>query len=152
MKSTKDIIKEIHSIPLYRDNNELKNLLELFSPTHKQVIAFIYKDDNRLMIACKHPLGLQELKKDSNIKNIKDLLKTFLKFHPDSNLGEISDVKFFVATEYMKKKRAREEKMRVNLEIPPYYEKSSGKFRNNIKNSEISKLFEEIRETIIARK
>lgn len=152
MKSTKDIIKEIHNLPLYSQNVDLQDLLKLFSPAHQQVIAFIYKKDNLLMIACKHPLGLLELKRDSSIKNIKELLKMLLKFRPNSNLNEISDIKFFVASDYMKKKEVRKDRLKIALKIEPYYEKSSGKFKNNIKNQEIAKIFEEIRKAIIARK
>lgn len=152
MKSTKDIIREIHNLPLYCQNANLQDLFGLFSPTHRQVIAFIYKKDNLLMIACKHPLGLLELKKDSNIKIIKELLKTFVKFRPNSNLSEISDIKFFVATEYMKKKEKFKKRVELSLKVEPYIEKSDGKFINNIKNEANSKLFEEIRGLILARK
>ncbi|NLY03722.1 MAG: hypothetical protein GXZ15_02605 [Campylobacter sp.] len=152
MKSTKDIIKEIHSFPLYRDNEDLKNLFKLFKPTHQKVIAFIYKKDDILMIACKHPLGLQELKRDSSIKTIKELLKTFIKFTPNSNLDKISDIKFFVASEYMKKWQKREDILKISLKISPYYEKSRGEFKNNLQNPKNHEILEEIREIILARK
>ena len=152
MKSTKDIIKEIQNSPLYDKIRDLQNFTRCLSNAHQQVIAFIYVKDSILFIACKHNLGLQELKRDSNINLIKELLKTYAKFRPLSNLKEVKDIKFFDATEYMKKRRKKEQLLKKALEIKPYYELSKGKFKNNIKNPEIYAKFEEIRELILAFK
>ncbi|NLK66325.1 MAG: hypothetical protein GX282_02500 [Campylobacteraceae bacterium] len=150
MKSTKDIINEIQKSPLYDKIRDLQNFLKLLSPTHQQVIAFIYIKERTLFIACKHNLGLQELKRDSNINLIKELLKTYVKLKPLSNLREVSDVKFFVATEFMAKRRKKEELLKKAMEIKPYFELSKGKFKNNIKDEKIHAKFEEIRELILA--
>ena len=81
MKSAKEIISHIKTDPLYTSFTDRADFLNLFSATHKSLIAFIYIKENILMIALKHPLGKVELKKDSNINLIKDLLKMFVKFH-----------------------------------------------------------------------
>lgn len=150
MKSTEDIITEIQKSPLYDKIRDLRNFLEMLNPTHRQVIAFIYIKDGTLFIACKHNLGLQELKRDSNINLIKELLKTYIKLKPLSNLKEVRDIKFFVASRYMKKIKQRDDMIKKALMTKPYYELSNGKFKNNIKNQKIHAIFEEIRELILA--
>ena len=67
MKSAKNIIEEIQTSPLFNDVNDKRKFLSLLSKTHQKLIAFIYLKDQILYFACKHNVGLQELKKDSNI-------------------------------------------------------------------------------------
>ncbi|MSN95796.1 hypothetical protein F1B92_01055 [Campylobacter sp. FMV-PI01] len=161
MKNTKDIVREIHKTPLYDEIKDLQDFFNCLSPTHKEVTAFIYlkKEDknqevpNLLMFACKHNAGLQELKRDSSIKNIKYLLNLFIKVRPVSKLNKIKDVKFFVATNYMKRQQKALKNIQNTIsQIPPYFEKSNGKFKNNFKDENLYNKFEEIRKIILASK
>lgn len=151
MKSAKNIIEEIQTSPLFNDVNDKRKFLSLLSKTHQKLIAFIYLKDQILYFACKHNVGLQELKKDSNINLIKELLKTYIKFHPDSNLNEIKDIRFFVASKFMKKKEKIKEIFKINLP-PKFIDPSNGEFKNNIKDKKNHALFEEIRKLILANK
>lgn len=151
MKSAKNIIEEIQTSPLFNDVNDKRKFLNLLSKTHQKLIAFIYLKDQILYFACKHNVGLQELKKDSNINLIKELLKTYIKFHPDSNLNGIKDIKFFVASKFMKKKEKIKEIFKINLP-PKFIDPSNGEFKNNIKDKKNHALFEEIRKLILANK
>ncbi|PSM51965.1 hypothetical protein CBLAS_0500 [Campylobacter blaseri] len=153
MKSAKCVITEIQNSTLYKNYEDLNDFLKLFSQTHQKVIAFIYQKNEILYIACKHNAGLQELKRDSNIKNIKDLLKMFLMARPNSELKNASDIRIFVATNYMKRKIKMMQTLQKERETQHiYYEKSSGKFKNNIKDKKAFEIFEEIRKLIIASK
>ena len=151
MKSAKNIIEEIQTSPLFNDVNDKRKFLSLLSKTHQKLIAFIYLKDQILYFACKHNVGLQELKKDSNINLIKELLKTYIKFHQDSNLNGIKDIKFFVASKFMKKKEKIKEIFKINLP-PKFIDPSNGEFKNNIKDKKNHALFEEIRKLILANK
>ena len=82
---------------------------------------------------------------------IKELLKTYIKFHPDSNLNGIKDIKFFVASKFMKKKEKIKEIFKINLP-PKFIDPSNGEFKNNIKDKKNHALFEEIRKLILANK
>lgn len=151
MKSAKYVISEIQNSNLYKNFKDLNDFLKLFSQTHQKIIAFIYQKNEILYIACKHNAGLQELKRDSNIKNIKDLLKMFLNFSPESELKNINDVRIFVATNFMQRKiKMMQSLQKQNEQNYVYYEKSKGEFKNNFKDKEAFKIFEEIRELIIA--
>ncbi|AKT90211.1 hypothetical protein CUREO_0331 [Campylobacter ureolyticus RIGS 9880] len=151
MKSAKNIIEEIQTSPLFNDINDKRKFLSLLSKTHQKLIAFIYLKDQILYFACKHNVGLQELKKDSNINLIKELLKTYIKFHPDSNLNGIKDIRFFVASKFMKKKEKIKEIFKINLP-PKFADPSNGEFKNNIRDKKNHALFEEIRKLILANK
>ena len=151
MKSAKEIISHIKTDPLYASFTDRAEFIGLLSATHKSLIAFIYIKEEILFIAVKHPMGLQELKRDSNINLIKDLLKMFVKFRPNSEFSTVKDIKFFVADRFMQKK-FKFKKTEPKDEIPPYFEKSKGKFKNEIKNPQIYQIFEEIRELILANR
>ena len=153
MKSAKEIISHIKTDPLYTSFTDRADFLNLFSATHKSLIAFIYIKENILMIALKHPLGKVELKKDSNINLIKDLLKMFVKFRPNSEFASVKDIKFFVADRFMAKKyKFKNPNLSEKKEILPYSEKSKGKFKNDIKDEKIHAIFEEIRGLILANR
>ncbi|CZE47949.1 hypothetical protein [Campylobacter geochelonis] len=149
MKSAKTIIEDIQRSPLYEKIRDLHDFYLLLSQTHQKIIAFIYQKDEILFIACKHNLGVQELKRDSNINNIKGLLKIFLSIKQTSSLRTISDIKFFVATKYMQNLAKKAQNLTKANELPPYVEKSEGKFQNRIEDPQIHAIFEEIRELII---
>lgn len=150
MKSAKDIISHIKRDPLYNNLNEISEFFGLFSDKDKKLIAFIYIKEADLMIALKHPLGLQELKRDSSINFIKYLLNIYTKHNPTSKLAQIQNIKFFVADKYMKKIQAL--KSVPKEDIAPAYEPSFGKFQNRMKNIEIYQIFEEIRKIILANR
>lgn len=148
MKSVKDVISHIKKDPLYLSMYQKREFLELLLEK-KQLIAFIYiKDEKILMIALKHPLGLQELRRDSNINLIKDLLKIYNSIKADSIFAKIEDVKFFVADRAMKRKEKALNSQKI--EKKPCVEISEGKFQNRIKDEKIHRIFEEIREVILA--
>lgn len=151
MKSAKSIIKEIQTSPLYDSINDKRKFLSLLSKTHQKLIAFIYTKNQILYFACKHNAGLQELKRDSNINLIKELLKTYVKFHPKSNLKEVKDIRFFVASKFMKKKKKIKEIFKLNLP-PKFIDPSNGKFKNHIKDEKTHVMLEEIRKLILANK
>ena len=152
MKSAKEIISHIKSNPSspYNRSLERKKFTNfIFSPIHRKLVSFVYIKNEILMIALKHPSGLQELKNDSNINLIKYLLKKFANFFPNSEFANIKDIKFFISNQSYKKEKF------INFEPEKpkiYIEKSLGKFKNDIKDEKIHAIFEEIREIILANK
>ena len=152
-KSIKQIITHVQNSPLYAKFRVRSDFIKVLPKPWQKLIAFIYTKENVLMIAVKHPLGLQELKRDSSIKLIKDILKIFARTHKFSEFSENMEVKFFIPTRTMSKKRKQELARFAHSNsdiIAP--EKSQGKFANNIKDEKIHKIFEEIREIIIANR
>lgn len=149
MKSVREIISHLKNDPLFHKLRDRHDFLNLFDKKDKDLISFLYIKDGILFIALKHPIGLLELKRDSNINLIKELLNVFLIARPNSEFAEVCDIKFFVADKVQK----RREKLTLNSpEIPPFIEPSEGKFINKCKDPELFKIFEEIREKILANR
>ena len=119
----------------------------------RRIIAFIYVREGDLMIALKHPLGLQELKRDSNINLIKDVLKRFVVARETAELCGVREIKIFVASRLMNKRRAQAFKMSMRRSSEIFSpERSNGGFKNKIQDPQIYKIFEEIRGLILANR
>nr|WP_314234507.1 hypothetical protein [uncultured Campylobacter sp.] len=119
----------------------------------QRLIAFIYVKDGILMIAAKHPAGLCELKRDSNINLIKDVLKRFVAARETAELCGVRDIKFFVADRVMSRRRAQIYKAHLRRSskiLSP--ERAKGEFKNKIQDPQIYKIFEEIRGLILANR
>ena len=119
----------------------------------QRLIAFIYVKDGILMIAAKHPAGLCELKRDSNINLIKDVLKRFVAARETAELCGVREIKFFVADRVMSRRRAQIYKVHLRpggkiLSL----ERAKGEFTNKIQDPQIYKIFEEIRGLILANR
>ena len=152
-KSIKQIIAHVKNSPLYAKFRARESFIKILPKNWQKIIAFIYTKNDILMIAVKHPAGLQELKRDSSIKLIKDILKIFASVHKFGEFHADMDVKIFVATKTMSKKRKQElAQKKASSSDVRVAEKSQGKFANNIKDEKIHKIFEEIREIIIANR
>ena len=105
------------------------------------------------MIALKHPLGLQELKRDSNIKFIKELLSLFVRSYPACEFSAVKEIKFFVADRVMSRRRAQIYKAHLRLGSKILSsERAKGEFTNKIQDPQIYKIFEEIRGLILANR
>ncbi len=133
-----------------RERGEFLAILPL---SWQRLIAFIYVKDGILMIAAKHPAGLCELKRDSNINLIKDVLKRFVAARETAELCGVRDIKFFVADRVMSRRRAQIYKAHLprNGEILSL-ERAKGEFKNKIQDPQIYKIFEEIRGLILANR
>ncbi|WP_297893690.1 hypothetical protein [uncultured Campylobacter sp.] len=119
----------------------------------QRLIAFIYVKDGILMIAAKHPAGLCELKRDSNINLIKDVLKRFVAARETAELCGVREIKFFVADRVMSRRRAQFYKahLRRSSKILSS-ERAKGEFENKIQDPQICRVFEEIRGLILANR
>ena len=105
------------------------------------------------MIALKHPLGLQELKRDSNINLIKDVLKRFVAARETAELCGVREIKFFVADRVMSRRRAQIYKAHLRRDGEALSsERAKGEFKNKIQDPQIYKIFEEIRGLILANR
>ena len=153
MKSTKDIISHIRKDPLFASMSDRIEFMRLLPINWRRIIAFIYVREGDLMIALKHPLGLQELKRDSNIKFIKELLSLFVRSYPACEFSAVKEIKFFVADRVMSRRRAQIYKahLRRSSEILSS-ERAKGEFKNKIQDPQIYKIFEEIRGLILANR
>ena len=119
----------------------------------QRLIAFIYVKDGILMIAAKHPAGLCELKRDSNINLIKDVLKRFVAARETAELCGVREVKIFVASRLMNKRRVQAFKMSMRRSSKILSsERAKGEFENKIQDPQIYKIFEEIRGLILANR
>lgn len=119
----------------------------------RRIIAFIYVREGDLMIALKHPLGLQELKRDSNIKFIKELLSLFVRSYPACEFSAVKEIKFFVADRVMSRRRAQIYKAHLRLDGEALsLERAKGEFKNKIQDPQIYRAFEEIRGLILANR
>ena len=133
-----------------RERGEFLAILPL---SWQRLIAFIYVKDGILMIAAKHPAGLCELKRDSNINLIKDVLKRFVAARETAELCGVREIKFFVADRVMRRRRAQIYKahLRRSSKILSS-ERAKGEFTNKIQDPQIYKIFEEIRGLILANR
>ncbi|MGB2552939.1 hypothetical protein ACPF04_07135 [Campylobacter sp. MOP51] len=145
MKDAKFIINHIANNPFFyklKNQSECAKFVKLLSLNHQRIIAFCYVKNSILFFALKHPLGLQEFKRDSNINMLKGLLKIYASANEGSILGQISDIKFFVTKNLRFSATPKIPKKQI------YIEKSKGKFINLAKNPQIHAKFENIREAI----
>lgn len=145
MKDAKSIINHIVNNPSYKElknHSECGNFMKLLGKNFNSLIKFCYVKNNILFFALLHPAGLQELKKDSSIKMIRSLLKTYNNFNKNSILSNILDIKFFIVKD-LKFKNTKPLKSQI-LHIEP----SCGNFINLAKNKEIYEKFEKIRQII----
>lgn len=153
MKSTKDIISHIRKDPLFASMSDRIEFMRLLPINWRRIIAFIYVREGDLMIALKHPLGLQELKRDSNIKFIKELLSLFVRSYPACEFSAVKEIKFFVADRVMSRRRAQIYKAHLRLDGEALsLERAKGEFKNKIQDPQIYRAFEEIRGLILANR
>lgn len=156
MKSTKDIISHIRKDPLFASMSDRVEFMRLLPINWRRIIAFIYVREGDLMIALKHPLGLQELKRDSNIKFIKELLSLFVRSYPECEFSAVKEIKFFVADKFAKRLRKANGALNLSNFAAPIaarsLERSRGKFKNVVKDPQIYRAFEEIRGLILANR
>ncbi|MCD8212842.1 MAG: hypothetical protein LUC34_02110 [Campylobacter sp.] len=147
MKDAEFLIEHIYKNPLFKElksANECRKLVSFMSKTHQNLIAFCYVRGNIIFFALKHPLALQELKRDSSIFMIKDLLKAFVKTDETSIFKSVEEIKFFITN---------------NLKFQPQISKpikisrpqSKGEFQNFTKDEILHSKFEEIRAVLLAR-
>ena len=82
MKNAKFMIDTIHENPLYKEKlsmaDECQELLRLMGKAKRFYIAFCYVREGILTFVLTHPSGLLELRRDSSINDIKELLKNIL--------------------------------------------------------------------------
>ena len=153
MKSTKDIISHIRKDPLFASMSDRIEFMRLLPINWRRIIAFIYVREGDLMIALKHPLGLQELKRDSNIKFIKELLSLFVRSYPACEFSAVKEIKFFVADRVMSRRRAQIYKAHLRRDGEALFlERAKGEFKNKIQDPQIYRAFEEIRGLILANR
>ncbi len=159
MKSSKEIIEIIQNDPLYQEVTQLQALIEILPSKFRDLIAFAYRKEDDLLIACKHNAGLLELRQDNNIKLIKNALNLFCSYDKSSNLNLIKDIKIFVSKKYLAKLiRQREEainlaqikEMKCALKRELANKKCDGNFKINIKDDALNAIFVQIREKLIA--
>ena len=147
MKDAKFLIEHIYENPLFKklkNANECRELVSLMSRAHQNLIAFCYVRTNVLFFALKHPLALQELKRDSNIFMIKGLLRAFVRVNAASIFAPVSEVKFFVSNS-LKFKPQTTQPSKI---LRP---KAKGEFENFARDEILHEKFEEIRAIIVAR-
>lgn len=148
MKDAKTIIRHIIDNPSYKElknRSECGEFLKLLSLNHRRLIAFCYEKNGVLFFALFHPLGLQELKRDSSIKMLKGLLKIYSSVNFDGRLARVTDVKFFV-TKRLKFKKPTDPY--ETKRIFTYAEPAKGEFVNLAKSEQIYAKFENIRRAI----
>lgn len=153
MENAREIIAHIRKDPLYAKMRERGEFLAILPLSWQRLIAFIYVKDGILMIAAKHPAGLCELKRDSNINLIKDVLKRFVAARETAELCGVREIKFFVADRVTSRRRAQIYKahLRRSSKILSS-ERAKGEFENKIQDPQIYKIFEEIRGLILANR
>ena len=156
MENAREIIAHIRKDPLYAKMRERGEFLAILPLSWQRLIAFIYVKDGILMIAAKHPAGLCELKRDSNIKFIKELLSLFVRSYPACEFSAVKEIKFFVADKFAKRLRKANGALNLSNFAAPIaarrLERSRGKFKNAVKDPQIYKIFEEIRGLILANR
>ncbi len=153
MENAREIIAHIRKDPLYAKMRERGEFLAILPLSWQRLIAFIYVKDGILMIAAKHPAGLCELKRDSNINLIKDVLKRFIAARETAELCGVRDIKFFVADRVMSRRRAQIYKAHLRRDGEALsLECAKGEFENKIQDPQIYKIFEEIRGLILANR
>lgn len=152
MKNAKILIEHIYDNPSYKKLNSVREyakLIKLLEPSHQKMIQFCYVKNDTLFFALKHPLALQELKRDSNIFSIKGLLKILiLKSNMEGKSSVFSNVihiKFFV-TKFTNLKTQIPNSTKI---FRKFY--SRGEFVNSCKNQTLYQKFEELREILKAR-
>lgn len=150
MKSAKEIINHLRNEPFFKKINDLERFYQILPENHKKFIAFMYvKDETILMMALKHPMAKKELGMDSNISFLKYAIKIFNEKNENSIFKNVNDIRFFVTNKIPRKLQENQNFQRKPIIV---YEKSEGKFINNIADEEIHKIFEEIREIIIVNR
>ncbi|WP_169777618.1 hypothetical protein [Campylobacter mucosalis] len=149
MKTAKNLIEHIYDNPSYknlRSIRECSRLIALLEPSHQKMIDFCYVKNNVLYFMLNHPLGLQELKRDSSIITIKGLLKILItksqKDGKDSVFSSVCDIKFF-KSKTLKLHKKSNEQVQISRK-----QKSKAEFINHTKSETLHQKFEELREIL----
>jgi len=160
MKSAKEIIQSIQNDPLYAEIQELQAIRAALPATFQSLVAWIYRREKTLFIACKHPAGKLELSRDNNKKLIKNLLKLYREKNPNSNLAQISDIKIYVSAILMRKtirERKREAQLREIAAAQKIAQKlvkkakfEPSKMINHVQDPQIRAIFDEIKGNLLA--
>ena len=164
MKDAKFMIDAIHENPLYKEKlsmaDECRELLRLMGKAKRFYIAFCYVREGILTFVLTHPSGLLELRRDSSINDIKELLKTFCKVKKDSIFASVIKSKPLSEINYIKNKKEENIRFIVSKYLkfftpqPPQRSNfitpaSKGEFKNLATNEQIYKKFEELREILL---
>ncbi|MBZ7987569.1 hypothetical protein [Campylobacter canadensis] len=123
---------------------DIKSLL-----TQSGVVCDIFFKNNKkiLRIRTKHPAITQQLKLDSNKKQILQVLKIYKKYGQDKYIKEISDEELIIQTSLTLKKSY--DKISHQVIISPI--KSEGEFKNIATKSEHALLVDKIKKNIKKR-
>ena len=143
MQNIKSIINHTISTPHYnlyklKTQNELMTFKSKLPLNFQNWIDFIYIKNNNIFFVLKHPVFEQEFK--HNLSNIKFLLKTHQIQINDREIG-LKQIKFFITN---KPRAIKNQKTKIKR----YPDKSFGIFQNQAKNTDIHKIFEEIKDII----
>lgn len=155
MRSFKEIIIHYQNSPKVKLEKELVKFRQFLGiklgSFKSQMMAFIYIKDKILFIGLNNPNAKFEFRRDDIINEIKISLTFFKKYQPDSLIPDIEDVKFFYASKFVQRIEFSQMQKIKNFR-PTIQEKSFGKFKNSVSDSEIWAIFEEIRQIIIDRR
>ena len=166
MKDAKFMIDAIHENPLYKEKlsmaDECRELLHLMGKAKRFYIAFCYVREGILTFVLTHPSGLLELRRDSSINDIKELLKTFCKVKNDSIFASVIKSKPFNEINYIKNKKEENIRFIVSKYLKFFTPQptqrsnfitpaSKGEFKNLATNEQIYKKFEELREILLKK-
>lgn len=150
MKDIRTIIKtHFYENPRYYKVSQATQCQEIISfmpESQRDLIAFCYFRQNTFFIALKHPIGLSELKRDSSIYTIKNILKNHAKSRKDSIFNDAKDIKLFVTNITLAQKNTTQ----IVKKFTPL--QSNGTFINLAKVQEVYDKFEQLRQIIIQKR
>jgi len=135
MKKLNEILCHLKNNPEFRRINTqetIHKIIELLPPKMKKGVKFAYIRNQIFFFVLTHPVYKMEFEYNKSL--INDLLKK-------SNIANINDVRFFVTNRIEKKQKP------IIIENN-YKERSFGIFSNLIKDDNLHKKFEEIRDII----
>lgn len=159
MKSVKEVVNHLKKQSFYKFIIQKSEFYKIISQKQKFHILFVYtknegdyfdknKKQSILMVALRHPGSKKEMSLSSNLSDLKTYVKIMnLKYKEESYFKDVKEIRFFIPTKLIKLKNRNELVQAPKIE---YKERSNGTFKNNFKDKELFKIFEEIREVINA--
>ncbi len=130
-----EILSHLKNNPEFRKINTqetILNFIELLPPKLKKGVKFAYIKRQILYFVLTHPVYKMEFEYSKSL--INDLLRT-------ANIANVDELKFFVTNRIEKKEKTKE--------MSSYFkERSFGIFENSIKDENLHKKVEEIRNII----
>ncbi len=143
MKDSQTIISHLKKHPSLKTLEQeecFDILIKLLPKSLSNFIKFIYTKNNTLFFVLKHPSAKMEFNYKRNL--IKDILKKIESFHPNCKCINLKEIKAFITNK-------KEPKIEPSKEVTIFYkERSSGEFKNEIKDKKLHEIFEKIREEI----